>query len=71
MNQVWIVRAVDPMDDYATNFQFAFPDRPSAHAIYARGEREARDLRWSLTMVPFGDTDFANYSIDQLKEESR
>lgn len=71
MNQVWIVRAFDPVDDYYTVFLFAFPDRPSAHAIYARGEREIRSLHWSLTMVPFGDTDFANYSLDQLKEEQQ
>lgn len=72
MNQIWIARAEHLPGSYPEQgivFEFAFPKRDVAHELYARGEREVRQLCWSLNMIPFNDAEFADHCLDRLKEE--
>lgn len=69
MNQIWIVRAETYPGLHRLVYEYGFPDRATAHALYARGEREVRQLHWSLNMVPFNEAEHAAHDIDLLKEE--
>jgi hypothetical protein len=75
MNQIWIVEAVEICDDIDSGqeehcaLQWAFPDRATAHKVYAQGERTLRHMHWSLTMVPYGNVDNALHDIELLSKE--
>ena len=68
MNQIWMVEAhTIGLGDTEPCYQWAFPDRTTAHNVYHAGERSLSSLRWSLTMVQYGNEYHALHDIGVLK----
>lgn len=77
MTQAWIVRAERTVvggyeDEVGTMFEMAFNNYADARRVHEKGYlafQGQMEWRWSISMIPAYDVEYAEHDIEQLEKE--
>lgn len=69
--QCWTVEAYEARGDdtelETRCFRWVFVQREYANHVYNMGKKELPNMRWSFTVVPFGNVEYALHDISEMK----